>query len=116
VKALDLRKKLDIATNSRIVFVGYGDRFSVKAYRLYDPTQRRFHFAHSVYFDETSLINPPVKALDLRKKLDATSSRMVFVGYSDRFSVKAYRLYDLTQRRFHFAHSVYFNETSLISP
>ncbi len=58
----------------------------------------------------------PVKALDLRKKLDATSSRMIFVGYGDRFGVKAYRLYDPTQRRFHLAHSVYFDETSLISP
>jgi hypothetical protein len=60
VQALDLRKKLD-ATSSRMVFVGYGDRFGVKAYRLYDPSQRRFHFAHSVYFDETSLISPQIE-------------------------------------------------------
>ena len=58
----------------------------------------------------------PVKALDLRKKLDATSTRMIFVGYGDRFGVKAYRLYDPTHRRFQLAHSVYFDETSLISP
>ena len=58
----------------------------------------------------------PVKALDLRKKLDPTSTRMIFVGYGDRFGVKAYRLYDPVQRRFHLAHSVYFDETSLISP
>ena len=41
-----------------MIFVGYGDRFGVKAYRLYDPTHRRFQLAHSVYFDETSLISP----------------------------------------------------------
>jgi hypothetical protein len=41
-----------------MIFVGYGDRFSVKAYRLYGPTQWKFHFAHSVYFDETSIISP----------------------------------------------------------
>ena len=58
----------------------------------------------------------PVKALDLRKKLDPTSTRMIFVGYGDRFGVKAYRLYDPEQRKFHLAHSVYFNETSLLSP
>ncbi len=58
----------------------------------------------------------PVTALDLRKKLDATSTRMIFVGYGDRFGVKAYRLYDPARGRFHLAHSVYFDETSLISP
>ncbi|MCO5562671.1 hypothetical protein L7F22_016299 [Adiantum nelumboides] len=36
----------------------------------------------------------PVSALALRQKFDATSTRMVFVGYGDRFGVKAYRLYD----------------------
>ena len=36
----------------------------------------------------------PVKALDLRKKLDATSTRMIFVGYGDQFGFKAYRLYN----------------------
>ncbi|MCO5586674.1 hypothetical protein L7F22_040616 [Adiantum nelumboides] len=41
-----------------MVFVGYGDRFGVKAYRLYDPIQRKFHFARSVHFDETSLLSP----------------------------------------------------------
>jgi hypothetical protein len=58
----------------------------------------------------------PVKALKSRKKLDPTSSRMIFVGYGDRFGVKAYRLYDPAHRRFQLAHSVYFDESSLISP
>ncbi|MCO5614244.1 hypothetical protein L7F22_068524 [Adiantum nelumboides] len=41
-----------------MVFVGYGDRFGIKAYRLYHPQQKKFHFAHSVYFDE---VNPQTK-------------------------------------------------------
>ena len=38
-----------------------------------------------------------VQPLDIRQKFDATSSRMVFVGYGDRFGVKAYILYDPLQ-------------------
>ncbi|MCO5578509.1 hypothetical protein L7F22_032352 [Adiantum nelumboides] len=41
-----------------MVFVGYGDRLGVKAYRLYDPQLKKIQFAHSVYFDESSLITP----------------------------------------------------------
>ena len=50
------------------------------------------------------------------KKFDATSTRMVFVGYGDRFGVKAYRLYDLPRKKFQFSHSVYFDEMAMISP
>ncbi|MCO5599391.1 hypothetical protein L7F22_053493 [Adiantum nelumboides] len=41
-----------------MVFVGYGDRLGVKAYRLYDPHHKKFQFARSVYFDESSLVSP----------------------------------------------------------
>ncbi|MCO5601957.1 hypothetical protein L7F22_056084 [Adiantum nelumboides] len=37
---------------------GYGDGLGVKAYRSYDPKNRKFHFACSVYFDESSMISP----------------------------------------------------------
>ncbi|MCO5569491.1 hypothetical protein L7F22_023204 [Adiantum nelumboides] len=57
VKALPLRHKLD-PTSTRTVYVGYGDRFGVKAYRFYDPQLKKFQFFHSVYFDEASLITP----------------------------------------------------------
>ncbi|MCO5609373.1 hypothetical protein L7F22_063599 [Adiantum nelumboides] len=57
VQAASLRHKLD-ATATKMVFVGYGDRLGVKAYRLYDPHHKKFHFARSVYFDESSLISP----------------------------------------------------------
>ncbi|MCO5602647.1 hypothetical protein L7F22_056782 [Adiantum nelumboides] len=53
---------------------------------------------------------------NLRQKLDSTSTRMIFVGYGDRFGVKAYRFFDLEQRKFLFAHSVYYyDESSLLS-
>lgn len=58
IKAADTCKKLDATTSTRMIFVGYGDRFGVKAYRLYDTTHHKFHFAHSVYFDEASLLGP----------------------------------------------------------
>ncbi|MCO5599430.1 hypothetical protein L7F22_053534 [Adiantum nelumboides] len=58
----------------------------------------------------------PVQAVSLRHKLDATATKMVFVGYGDRLGVKAYRLYDPHHKKFHFARSVYFDESSLISP
>ncbi|MCO5599389.1 hypothetical protein L7F22_053491 [Adiantum nelumboides] len=57
VQPLATRQKFDPAS-IRMVFVGYGDRFGVKAYRLYDPIQQKFHFARSVHFDETSLLSP----------------------------------------------------------
>ncbi|MCO5612761.1 hypothetical protein L7F22_067031 [Adiantum nelumboides] len=43
VKALSQRQKFD-PTSTRMVFVGYGDRLGVKAYRLYDPQQKKFQF------------------------------------------------------------------------
>ncbi|MCO5558473.1 hypothetical protein L7F22_012057 [Adiantum nelumboides] len=58
----------------------------------------------------------PVQAVSLRHKLDATATKMVFVGYGDRLGVKAYRLYDPHHKKFHFARSIYFDESSLISP
>ncbi|MCO5569582.1 hypothetical protein L7F22_023297 [Adiantum nelumboides] len=58
----------------------------------------------------------PVQAVSLRHKLDATATKMVFVGYGDRLGVTAYRLYDPHHKKFHFARSVYFDESSLISP
>ncbi|MCO5595626.1 hypothetical protein L7F22_049671 [Adiantum nelumboides] len=58
----------------------------------------------------------PVQAVSLRHRLDATATKMVFVGYGDRLGVKAYRLYDPHHKKFHFARSVYFDESSLISP
>ncbi|MCO5589425.1 hypothetical protein L7F22_043392 [Adiantum nelumboides] len=58
----------------------------------------------------------PVHALSLRQKLDATATKMLFVGYGDRLGVKAYRLYDPKNKKIHFAHSVYFDESSMISP
>ncbi|MCO5569460.1 hypothetical protein L7F22_023172 [Adiantum nelumboides] len=58
----------------------------------------------------------PVQAVSLRHKLDATATKMVFVGYGDWLGVKAYRLYDPHHKKFHFACSVYFDESSLISP
>ncbi|MCO5593534.1 hypothetical protein L7F22_047548 [Adiantum nelumboides] len=58
----------------------------------------------------------PVQAVSLRHKLDATATKMVFVGYEDRLGVKAYRLYDPHHKKFHFARSVYFDESSLINP
>ncbi|KAI5058747.1 hypothetical protein GOP47_0026917 [Adiantum capillus-veneris] len=57
VKVVANRHKLD-THSTRMVFVGYANRFGVKAYRLYDPQQRNFHFSHSVYFDEVFLIRP----------------------------------------------------------
>ncbi|MCO5612439.1 hypothetical protein L7F22_066706 [Adiantum nelumboides] len=57
VQPLATRQKFDPAS-IRMVFVGYGDRYGVKAYQLYDPIQRKFHFARSVHFDETSLLSP----------------------------------------------------------
>ncbi|MCO5574331.1 hypothetical protein L7F22_028114 [Adiantum nelumboides] len=57
VKAADLCQKLD-STCTRMIFVGYGDRFDVKAYRLFDPEKKKFLFAHSVYFYESSLLSP----------------------------------------------------------
>lgn len=57
VQALEMRRKFD-ATSTRMVFVGYGDRFGVKAYRLYDPQKRKFQLSHSVYFDELALLTP----------------------------------------------------------
>ncbi|MCO5613209.1 hypothetical protein L7F22_067485 [Adiantum nelumboides] len=58
----------------------------------------------------------PLQAVSLRHKLDATATKMVFVGYGDRLGVKAYRLYDPHHKKFHFARSIYFDESSLISP
>ncbi|MCO5600644.1 hypothetical protein L7F22_054759 [Adiantum nelumboides] len=58
----------------------------------------------------------PVQVVSLRHKLDATATKMVFVGYGDRLGVKAYRFYDPHHKKFHFARSVYFDESSLISP
>ncbi|MCO5568494.1 hypothetical protein L7F22_022193 [Adiantum nelumboides] len=58
----------------------------------------------------------PVQVVSLRHKLDATATKMVFVGYGDRLGVRAYRLYDPHHKKFHFARSVYFDESSLISP
>ncbi|MCO5586748.1 hypothetical protein L7F22_040690 [Adiantum nelumboides] len=63
VQPLATRQKFD-PTSIRMVFVGYGDRFGVKAYRLYDPIQRKFYFARSVHFDETSLLSPQPKEED----------------------------------------------------
>ncbi|MCO5609147.1 hypothetical protein L7F22_063369 [Adiantum nelumboides] len=57
VQVVSLRHKL-YATATKMVFVGYGDRLGVKVYRLYDPHHKKFHFARSVYFDESSLISP----------------------------------------------------------
>ncbi|MCO5574001.1 hypothetical protein L7F22_027779 [Adiantum nelumboides] len=49
------RGKLDHKAISTI-FVGYGERFGHKAYRLYDPIGRRFPFRRSVIFDELQLL------------------------------------------------------------
>ncbi|MCO5561952.1 hypothetical protein L7F22_015578 [Adiantum nelumboides] len=49
------RGKLDHKAISTI-FVGYGERFVHKAYRLYDPIGRRFLFSRSVIFDELQLL------------------------------------------------------------
>ncbi|MCO5580367.1 hypothetical protein L7F22_034234 [Adiantum nelumboides] len=49
------RGKLDHKAISTI-FVGYGERFGYKAYRLYDPIGRRFLFSRSVIFDELQLL------------------------------------------------------------
>ncbi|MCO5569407.1 hypothetical protein L7F22_023119 [Adiantum nelumboides] len=73
VKAADLRHKLDL-TSIRMVLVGYGDRFGIKAYRLYHPQQKKFHFAHSVYFHEGSLLSPQQGDLSTVSNNDALSS------------------------------------------
>ncbi|MCO5595190.1 hypothetical protein L7F22_049229 [Adiantum nelumboides] len=49
------RGKLDHKAISTI-FVGYGERFGHKAYRLYDPIGKRFLFSRSVIFDELQLL------------------------------------------------------------
>ncbi|MCO5557882.1 hypothetical protein L7F22_011454 [Adiantum nelumboides] len=42
---------------SRAIFVGYGDRFGIKAYRLHIPNRRTFIFSRSIIFDEDSLLS-----------------------------------------------------------
>ncbi|MCO5551706.1 hypothetical protein L7F22_005210 [Adiantum nelumboides] len=49
------RGKLDHKAISTI-FVGYGERFGHKEYRLYDPIGRRILFSRSVIFDELQLL------------------------------------------------------------
>ncbi|MCO5606310.1 hypothetical protein L7F22_060497 [Adiantum nelumboides] len=48
----------------RTIFVGYGDRFGIKAYRLYIQDHHKFIFAHTVVFDEEFILSgkssPPV--------------------------------------------------------
>lgn len=61
------RSKLDPRA-SRLVFVGYGDRFGVKAYRLFNPNKRNFQFNRSVIFHELQLLttdaDPPPNEAD----------------------------------------------------
>ncbi|MCO5559435.1 hypothetical protein L7F22_013035 [Adiantum nelumboides] len=47
-----------ISIGDRMIFVGYGDRFGMKAYSFFNLQQQKFQFSHSVYFDENSLISP----------------------------------------------------------
>ncbi|MCO5601961.1 hypothetical protein L7F22_056088 [Adiantum nelumboides] len=48
----------------RTIFVGYGDHFGIKAYRLYIQDHHKFIFAHTVVFDEEFILSgkssPPV--------------------------------------------------------
>ncbi|MCO5594127.1 hypothetical protein L7F22_048148 [Adiantum nelumboides] len=53
-----LRNKLEPRA-CRLIFVGYGERFGMKAYRLYNPENRRFSLSRSVYFNELALISEP---------------------------------------------------------
>ncbi|MCO5568445.1 hypothetical protein L7F22_022144 [Adiantum nelumboides] len=55
------RNKLD-SRAERCLLVGYGERFGVKAYRLYNPTTRKFLFSRDVIFDGDSLLHTPSEA------------------------------------------------------
>ena len=52
---IDKRKKLDPHTR-KCIFIGYGESFGVKAYKLFDPHTRKFFFSRSVIFDEISVL------------------------------------------------------------
>lgn len=47
--------KLD-ARAEKVIFTGYGDRFGVKAYRLYNPHTQKFSFSRSAFFHELALL------------------------------------------------------------
>ena len=48
-----------------------------------------------------------------RNKLDARANKTIFVGYGDAHRYKAYRLYDMTSKKFIFSRSVSFNESTI---
>ena len=48
-----------------------------------------------------------------RNKLDAWENKTIFVGYGDAHGYKAYRLYDMTSKKFIFSRSVSFNESTI---
>lgn len=54
VPAAQRHKLADRATKH--IFVGYGDRFGIKAYRLYNPKTRHFSFSRSVFINELALL------------------------------------------------------------
>ena len=56
------RNKLENRATKQI-FVGYGDRFGKKGYRLYNPITCKFQFSRSCIFYETSIISHHPKLL-----------------------------------------------------
>ena len=51
------RNKLEDRATKQI-FVGYGDRFGKKGYRLYNPITCKFQFSRSCIFYEISILSP----------------------------------------------------------
>ena len=49
------RKKFDPQTK-KCFFIGYGESFRIKAYKLFDLHTRKFFFSRSIIFDEISLL------------------------------------------------------------
>ncbi|MCO5579080.1 hypothetical protein L7F22_032932 [Adiantum nelumboides] len=54
----EARTKLDPRAE-RCILMGYGERFGVKAYRLYNPTTFKFVFSGDVMFNEDALLSAP---------------------------------------------------------
>lgn len=69
----------------KALFVGYGEPYGIKGYRLYDTTKRKFFYSRSLIFDEDSLLSAgPRSAAFPESVAESTSSSSRIVTPSTR--------------------------------